>query len=544
MITCFPDIYEDELFYSYLARAYERSGFIRYRDMAEEMFTVPLCRPTFEFIAPIKPTVMDILKDRGLSTEIITIHHTMFPYYARFMDSERKLKAYDASCSMAGDYYNLLSVPKSRSSAGNYARYCPLCAVEDRERYGETYWHRKHQMPYVSICPKHGCRLIESALKSSCRTSPGFATADSLAVLNTVHFATELDIKICRYIDTVMWEPINLGNNRNAGLYLHSKLQGTKYLSRRGEKRNNISLLSDYQAAVGHSTMNTLTETWQLVRLLTGYPVQAMNILLVGFFLGVSEVNMADIPEFSFTQTDDYDAHIIEQARMGVSVEKIAKELGCQRRTVFKVLEEHNVKSRYSRESVTVRQRKRNRIQLARRYWIKMLRENPGQSITALIKQGYKELAYLRRVDREWTGKHMPKLDYHRFKPDTERDELYCKQIWEIVEAFHQGKPVRVCKKTVGKKLGITGSWKKYPDAETIMTTVQESWEEYWARKVEWAIDEINCAGKTLSSGTLKKTTNLKNNQILASLPYLDKKYMGTVEKALSIAGIACAKLT
>ena len=109
MITYFPDIYEDELFYSYLARVYERSGLIRYRDMAEEVFTVPSCRPTFEFIAPIKPAVMDALRNRGLSAEIITMNHTMFPYYARFMDAERKHKAFDSFCSMAGDYYNLLS---------------------------------------------------------------------------------------------------------------------------------------------------------------------------------------------------------------------------------------------------------------------------------------------------------------------------------------------------------------------------------------------------------------------------------------------------
>ena len=36
-------------------------------------------------------------------------------------------------------------------------------AVADREKYGETYWHRKHQLPGVEICLEHRCRLENSS---------------------------------------------------------------------------------------------------------------------------------------------------------------------------------------------------------------------------------------------------------------------------------------------------------------------------------------------------------------------------------------------
>ena len=41
-------------------------------------------------------------------------------------------------------------------------RYCPDCAREDMERYGETYWHRMSQLPGVEYCLKHGTPIRDS----------------------------------------------------------------------------------------------------------------------------------------------------------------------------------------------------------------------------------------------------------------------------------------------------------------------------------------------------------------------------------------------
>jgi len=40
-------------------------------------------------------------------------------------------------------------------------RVCPLCVKEDRERYGETYWHLSHQLQGIDVCHKHGCYLTD-----------------------------------------------------------------------------------------------------------------------------------------------------------------------------------------------------------------------------------------------------------------------------------------------------------------------------------------------------------------------------------------------
>ncbi|MDE6055387.1 MAG: TniQ family protein [Lachnospiraceae bacterium] len=49
-----------------------------------------------------------------------------------------------------------------RTEDNQWLKYCPLCAGEDRERYGETYWHRRHQIRNMNVCTRHKCRLKSS----------------------------------------------------------------------------------------------------------------------------------------------------------------------------------------------------------------------------------------------------------------------------------------------------------------------------------------------------------------------------------------------
>ena len=57
----------------------------------------------------------------------------------------------------------LLYKPKLRKD--KCSKYCPKCALRDRECYGEAYWHRVHQLQGVTVCPEHGVPLIESAVR-------------------------------------------------------------------------------------------------------------------------------------------------------------------------------------------------------------------------------------------------------------------------------------------------------------------------------------------------------------------------------------------
>jgi hypothetical protein len=57
-----------------------------------------------------------------------------------------------------------LRIGKVRSSITpvTYLRYCPLCVVEDQNTYGETYWHRQHQLSSIEVCVTHSVWLEQS----------------------------------------------------------------------------------------------------------------------------------------------------------------------------------------------------------------------------------------------------------------------------------------------------------------------------------------------------------------------------------------------
>lgn len=161
MISYFPSIYPDELLYSQLARYYAKTGYLAYTFAAEDLFQSKTIRPDIEFLNAYTPEALQMIT-RTMTIEDVVMQHTMFPYYGRFIPPERRQKAFDSLVSMGTEYHNLLSIPKRKDRISRHLRYCPECVKDDRQKYGETYWHKVHQMVGVNICPLHHCHLIES----------------------------------------------------------------------------------------------------------------------------------------------------------------------------------------------------------------------------------------------------------------------------------------------------------------------------------------------------------------------------------------------
>lgn len=99
--------------------------------------------------------VAEKLPEGVLEERDIALHHTLFPYTFRFQSLETKENLLEQALSEKVKFPIKLSKPYTST----VLKYCPLCMREDRERYGEAYWHVTHQIPYVTICTKHRCRL-------------------------------------------------------------------------------------------------------------------------------------------------------------------------------------------------------------------------------------------------------------------------------------------------------------------------------------------------------------------------------------------------
>ena len=192
MITYFPAAYPDELLYSQLARYYVKSGYLAYVYAAEDLFASKTVRPDMEFVNTYTSDALQMIT-RDTVMENVVWQHTMFPYYGRFLPLERRRRAFQAMVSMQGNYHNLLPIPNRKNSSDRYLRYCPICAEQDRMKYGETYWHRIHQMIGLAACPVHGCYLMNSNIVISGKMPPILKSAEEVVyILEMAVMASEI----------------------------------------------------------------------------------------------------------------------------------------------------------------------------------------------------------------------------------------------------------------------------------------------------------------------------------------------------------------
>lgn len=153
MLEGFNPPYENETWYSAFARYTSRMRFgsplpmrkAGYRDHSTLRIDIPRTLSTVE---------QQLYPRWGLSLERIVQNHTLLPVYLPFLDAkarERLLPTVhgEEPDSVIGCYSGPLRA-KYRSF-----RYCPACVQDDRKRYGETYWHREHQLDWVGVCSKH-----------------------------------------------------------------------------------------------------------------------------------------------------------------------------------------------------------------------------------------------------------------------------------------------------------------------------------------------------------------------------------------------------
>lgn len=153
MLEGFNPPYENETWYSAFARYTSRMRYgsplpmrkAGYRDHSTLRIDIPCTLSTVE---------QQLYPRWGLSLERIVQNHTLLPVYLPFLDAkarERLLPTVhgEEPDSVIGCYSGPLRA-KYRSF-----RYCPACVQDDRKRYGETYWHREHQLDWVGVCSKH-----------------------------------------------------------------------------------------------------------------------------------------------------------------------------------------------------------------------------------------------------------------------------------------------------------------------------------------------------------------------------------------------------
>lgn len=164
----FPIPHPDELLYGICARLSERANVPSKKGFCESLFgagsiAVVDLPSRLEFLA-------DQLPPGRPNAETLLRNHTLLPLYLPFLPKERAEKCKQAALGDGGKSLPFLTgIMASKIEQPTNLRLCPLCADEDKNAFGEPYWHRSHQIAGVTTCYRHGIRLPETPTRRSGR---------------------------------------------------------------------------------------------------------------------------------------------------------------------------------------------------------------------------------------------------------------------------------------------------------------------------------------------------------------------------------------
>ncbi len=470
MINYIPPLYEDELIYSWLSRTYAHSGYNHYTYFAKEVFEVPTVRPDFEFINHYKPELLSFLtKDKTLFD--IICRHTMFPYYARFMSKDRRIEAYEAlSAFDSKTFYQRITMPKSKTCEVRYLRYCPLCVGEDREQYGETYWHRVHQIRHINICPKHLCYLKNSTVQITSTSSPCLLTAEeSITDMEVDYCNNSNECNLAEYVEEVFKAPLDLDLDIDMGRFLTSRLVGTPYLSQRGQIRYMDKLHTDFSTFYNGTNTNGFNERWQLDKLFSSDKYNHFGVYLMAMFLGISSEDVIFHNIVYIDCKKAFDEEVFRLHSKGLNYAAIARRMGASYNVVKPIGEGLYGKYHYCTD-------------------------NPR-------KGGSKK--------RDWKSldiELLPKV----------------KALVEQMTSIKDKRPSMVTLGRIERLLGLRDkSMDNLPTCREYILKHTISQEQFWALTLDWAVALLQKEGKPMHTTNLQRLTNMRKSYIVSALPYL-----------------------
>ncbi len=470
MIVQFPLFYPDELVYSLLARYYVKSGYMRYTFVAQDLFASKTARPDIEFVNQYTPAAYEVLT-KNLPIEYIIEKYTMFPCYGRFIKPDRKQKAFTSLCGMKGNYYNLLSMQKSKDGKERCLRYCPICASEDREQFGESYWHRLHQLQGMNCCFIHKCRLIDSPIVISGKDSPKLVTAEEMIPSESEIKVMDngMEIMLSDYMTRVFQADMDLKSEVTIGEYLHSKMPVDKYRSVRGKQRNIALFHSDFMEYYKELEQNHFTEIWQIQKVFTEQRANFNEICMIALFLEipVDELVKPVLPETS--DEEAFDERVKELHNQGLKYPEIAELLGASYNVVKPVGE--------------------------KRYGSKTSKKHN--------KGG--------RIKQDWSS-----IDIQTLPKVT----VAIKDL----QGSRTTRPKKITLYAVARKMNVHSKYfDNLPLCKQEILKHHESQEEYWAREVAWAVNRIIEESQPLNWKHIRNLTNMRNENFQACKAYLEK---------------------
>lgn len=313
MIVYLPEIYPDELVYSWFCRCYIHSGFLTHSMALKELLNKRCNNPSKEFIGHLnREAKMEI--EKMYSLDDLILNHTMFPQYARFLPVAQKEEALYRLKNDFCDVHHLFSI-LPRENGGQFLRFCPLCATEDRQTYGEAYWHKKHQIRNMKICTKHKCMLENSEVIAKSEQTYILCPAEIyIKDTETTNIKNFGEIEFAEYMNNIFDAPIDMEDDTPISAILYHGMNGTKYLKKSGRTRCTKMLADDIKSYYEKIGLDSIASIYQIQRTLLGNRFDFSVVCQIAFYLGM-DMNELISPSLTKKQVEkEQNTHYMKNA--------------------------------------------------------------------------------------------------------------------------------------------------------------------------------------------------------------------------------------
>ena len=313
MISYLPELYPDELVYSWFCRLYIHGGYLTHKAALTDLFEKRSCNPSKEFIGYLNAEAKKTIS-KAMPINVLISEHTMFSQYARFIPSDKKIAALRLLGEGSTDPHHVFTI-LIRNPNSEWMRYCPLCASEDREKYGETYWHRSHQIRNVNICPKHKCHLINSSVSIRNEAAFSFYPAQTTVKDDDIIYSqNELEHRFTDYCAELVASPITFQNNTPVRGVIYKAMKDTPYMKSTGKSRYTTRFYQDITDFYSSINLQNPIGFSQIQRALLGKLTEFTTITQIAFFLGISVDELLN-PNLSDAEIkEEYDSHYMRAA--------------------------------------------------------------------------------------------------------------------------------------------------------------------------------------------------------------------------------------
>lgn len=540
----FPSPYHDELLYSILGRYAARSGNNSEIHSITDLFGIRTSTAIVELPSRIDLLIDNMPVNSPYTSEYFIMKHTLFPCYAAFTRQERAEEIIDVMKNGNGAVpYIKLGFTTGFLSLNKYLKFCPKCIIEDKQKYGEPYWHRIHQVSGVFFCPIHKTPILDSKIlirggnrqhiycvdNENCVTEGKRNFSDKnikkmIRMAEDVFYLLDKDYKYINYgwLNYQIRSKLIQRGYANMNNYVFQKRLRDDFVDFYGEEY--LDLL---QSSINNKQHNWLTN---IIRN-TEYNTFYLRYLLVAHFLDLSLEdlyieNQDMIKEFS--NGLDYfqnlwDKRLRELASLKLSIREIASILDSTTKTVRKRIDELeiepfwinngggkyiNIKYKDTSEFKEERNERRER-------WLELLQQNPHLSSNKLREKSQGLHRWLTRYDIDWLRENIRKgkrtndvIDWNT------RDIELLEEVKQVVSNMKCGKPERITWTTIGNKLGI-GSWlskkkDKLPLTKDYIESEIEVLEDFHIRRIKWAIAELEMEEQQITKWKLVKVSGVK----------------------------------